>query len=119
MLSAPWHHHKQAGAQLRGCVLCQVVDEADRLLRQAYQDWLPFVVAAGGVQRGRGRGVLKFVASATLTHEPRQDRASGPALPPLPGPGSCRHQVQHAESCVHTDAENRTLVCNPAKLEQI
>ena len=48
----------------------QVVDEADRLLRQAYQDWLPFVVAAAEAQQGFGCGVLKFVASATLTRDP-------------------------------------------------
>ena len=56
-----------------GHVLLQVVDEADRLLRQAYQDWLPFVVAAGGAQQaqhGCRSGVLKFVASATLTRDP-------------------------------------------------
>ena len=71
-LSATCHHHGQAGAQL-DCFLRQVVDEADRLLRQAYQDWLPFVVAAGGVQQaqhGGGCGVLRIVASATLTRDP-------------------------------------------------
>jgi ATP-dependent RNA helicase DDX51/DBP6 len=54
-----------------------VVDEADRLLRQAYQDWLPFVVAAASTQEGPlqqqsfpGHRVLKFVASATLTRDP-------------------------------------------------
>ena len=54
-----------------------MVDEADRLLRQAYQDWLPSVVAAAGadsLQReaaeGSGSRVLKFVASATLTRDP-------------------------------------------------
>ena len=55
-----------------------MVDEADRLLRQAYQDWLPFVVAAAGadslqhgaVSDGSGSRVLKFVASATLTRDP-------------------------------------------------
>lgn len=54
-----------------------MVDEADRLLRQAYQDWLPFAVAAAGTQEGPqqqqglpGRRVLKFVASATLTRDP-------------------------------------------------
>lgn len=53
--------------------LRQVVDEADRLLRQAYQDWLPFVVAAAGAQQAQracGGAVLKFVASATLTRDP-------------------------------------------------
>ena len=56
----------------------QVVDEADRLLRQAYQDWLPFAVAAAGADglqqgassEGSGSRVLKFVASATLTRDP-------------------------------------------------
>ena len=48
-----------------------MVDEADRLLRQAYQDWLPFVVAAAGAQQKQcGHRVLKFVASATLTRDP-------------------------------------------------
>jgi len=69
----------------------QVVDEADRLLRQAYQEWLPQVLAAiahraacaaaavgsGGGSGGGGAGgggwrrpVVKIVASATLTRDP-------------------------------------------------
>ena len=39
--------HSDAAARLPGCPgRVQVVDEADRLLRQAYQDWLPHVLAA-------------------------------------------------------------------------
>ena len=66
-----------AGSARTGSVerssVCQVVDEADRLLRQTYQDWLPFVVAAAGAQQAQqaaGSAVLKFVASATLTRDP-------------------------------------------------
>ena len=62
-----------------------VVDEADRLLRQSYQEWLPRVLAAAGrahedasgaslgvraaVAAGERR-VVKIVASATLTRDP-------------------------------------------------
>lgn len=58
----------------------QVVDEADRLLRQAYQEWLPQVLAAvahrtdgggGGCSGGSWRRrVVKVLASATLTRDP-------------------------------------------------
>lgn len=70
----------------------QVVDEADRLLQQAYQEWLPQVLAAithraacaaadagsggGGIGGGGAGGggwrrpVVKIVASATLTRDP-------------------------------------------------
>jgi len=49
-----------------------VVDEADRLLRQAYQEWLPQVLAAISPQtRGaHQRRPVKVVASATLTRDP-------------------------------------------------
>ena len=63
-----------------------VVDETDRLLRQAYHGWLPRVVAAAHAaaageqaqqeeqqgQQGlpRRRRVVKFVVSATLTRDP-------------------------------------------------
>lgn len=78
------------------CAFCcvQVVDEADRLLRQAYQDWLPFVVGAAaatpqelqlhgsalGAATG-GRRVLKFVASATLTRDPAKLERLGLCCP--------------------------------------
>lgn len=42
-----------------------VIDETDRMLRQAYQSWLPKVL-----DRVRSRTVLKFVVSATLTRDP-------------------------------------------------
>ncbi|GAQ80742.1 Putative DEAD-like helicases superfamily protein [Klebsormidium nitens] len=65
-----------------------VVDETDRLLRQAYQDWLPIVLAAASAPSNQGdvstirrpmleRGirtpaprVVKLVLSATLTRDP-------------------------------------------------
>lgn len=55
--------------------LKQVVDETDRMLRQAYQDWLPAVLAAVQVgSTGRNQfgnmGPVKILASATLTHDP-------------------------------------------------
>ena len=59
----------------------QVVDETDRLLRQSYQEWLPFMVAATKPQGGRRRGgsgkievaelpIVKVIVSATLTQNP-------------------------------------------------
>ena len=68
------------GRRVKILSLCQVVDEADRLLRQAYQDWLSFVAAAGGAQQAQhssGRGALKFVASATLTRDPAKIQRLG------------------------------------------
>ena len=48
----------------------QVVDEIDRMLRQSYQDWLPFVMEAIRQNASRGDRVVKIVASATLTQDP-------------------------------------------------
>ena len=56
--------------------MLQVVDETDRLLRQAYQDWLPHVVVAtagdGGPHPSQPHGprVVKILVSATLTQDP-------------------------------------------------
>jgi ATP-dependent RNA helicase DDX51/DBP6 len=48
-----------------------VVDEADRLLRQGYQNWLPRVAAATAASAGAAAGrVIKLVVSATLTRDP-------------------------------------------------
>jgi ATP-dependent RNA helicase DDX51/DBP6 len=53
-----------------------VVDETDRLLRQAYSDWLPKVLAllssgsSGFDNLGERRRVVKLVVSATLTRDP-------------------------------------------------
>ncbi|KAK9824495.1 hypothetical protein WJX72_010815 [[Myrmecia] bisecta] len=70
------HLHGTAGfglSQLRFLV----VDETDRLLRQAYQDWLPHVVAATAPpaalpwqQAGHRPRVVKLIVSATLTQDP-------------------------------------------------
>ncbi len=49
----------------------QVVDEADRLLRQAFDDWLPLVMA--GLQESESicsYRAVKLIASATLTRDP-------------------------------------------------
>jgi ATP-dependent RNA helicase DDX51/DBP6 len=55
------------------------VDEADRILRQSYQGWLPLVISGAGArpprsavgERGRsGRRVRKLLVSATLTRDP-------------------------------------------------
>jgi len=73
--------HCRAHIALTAHASTQVIDEADRLLRQAYQDWLPFVTAAtepprephsqggswGSLDRQR---VIKIIASATLTRDP-------------------------------------------------
>ena len=61
-----------------------VVDEADRLLRQSYQEWLPKVGAAsgaGGGEPGQGRRVVKVVASATLTRDPSKIARLGLTTP--------------------------------------
>lgn len=50
-----------------------VVDEADRLLRQSYQEWLPTVTSALASQQAGyswQRRCVKIVASATLTRDP-------------------------------------------------
>lgn len=49
----------------------QVVDETDRMLRQAYQDWLPNLTAAlAKQQRPLHDRVVRIVVSATLTRDP-------------------------------------------------
>lgn len=50
-----------------------MVDEADRLLRQFYQGWLPALRGALAHPEGAGgrpRRVLQILVSATLTHDP-------------------------------------------------
>jgi ATP-dependent RNA helicase DDX51/DBP6 len=56
-----------------------VVDEADRILRQSYQGWLPLVIAGAGArpprvavgERGHSvRRLHKLLVSATLTRDP-------------------------------------------------
>lgn len=88
------------------CFLPQVIDETDRLLRQAYQDWLPFVTAAtvGGPGdppvRGPGgqpvggpqRHVLKIVASATLTRDPSKIERLGLNCPRYIALGASDHR---------------------------
>lgn len=46
-----------------------VVDEADRLLRQAYQEWLEHLQVATGFCEGNKR-IVKMIVSATLTRDP-------------------------------------------------
>ncbi len=49
----------------------QVVDETDRMLRQSYQDWLPYLTTALAAQKRAGHErVVKVVVSATLTRDP-------------------------------------------------
>ena len=56
-----------------------VVDEADRILRQSYQGWLPLVLASArqrlprmmiGERGSSSQRLKKIVVSATLTHDP-------------------------------------------------
>lgn len=50
-----------------------VVDEADRLLRQTYQNWLPRVLSASDgatSSTNSNKRVVKFIVSATLTKDP-------------------------------------------------
>ena len=81
-----------------------VVDEADRILRQSYQNWTPQVVAAAGARRPRTavgelgasrRRLKKILISATLTrdparlaglflHAPRMLVAAADGAPPSP-----------------------------------
>lgn len=91
----------------RVCV--QVVDETDRLLRQAYQDWLPFVTAAtadacrdggGLLAGGPRRRVLKIVASATLTRDPSKIERLGLHCPRNIALGATDHrQAGPAAEC--------------------
>ena len=47
------------------------MDETDRLLRQSYQDWLPYLTTAlEAQQRPLHQRVVKVVVSATLTRDP-------------------------------------------------
>ena len=49
----------------------QVVDETDRMLRQSYQDWLPYLTASlAAQQRPPPQRVVRVVVSATLTRDP-------------------------------------------------
>ena len=49
----------------------QVVDEADRLLRQSYHNWLPHVMAAIAAPPDIAKPrVVKILVSATLTRNP-------------------------------------------------
>ena len=48
-----------------------MVDETDRMLRQSYQDWLPYLTTAlAAQQRPLHQRVVKVVVSATLTRDP-------------------------------------------------
>ncbi len=82
-------------------LLLQVIDETDRLLRQAYQDWLPYVTAAtadacrdGGdlLTGGPRRRVLKIVASATLTRDPSKIERLGLHCPLYIAVGATDHR---------------------------
>ena len=88
-----------------------VVDEADRILRQSYQNWTPQVVAAAGARRPRTavgelgasrRRLKKILISATLTrdparlaglflHAPRMLAAASDAEAPSPEPSRARY----------------------------
>jgi ATP-dependent RNA helicase DDX51/DBP6 len=92
------------------CACAQVIDEADRLLRQSYQDWLPFVVAAtaplhqqpalehssahasaySGAQWQQR--VVKFIASATLTRDPAKLERLGLHAPRCIAVGAADHR---------------------------
>ena len=62
------------------CLVMQVIDESDRLLRQSYQEWLPKVLSAfkDGSIHGVATGselnlqprLVKIIVSATLTQDP-------------------------------------------------
>lgn len=78
--------------------MLQVVDETDRLMRQAYQDWLPFVTAATADAEGPPplgsprRRVLKIVASATLTRDPSKIERLGLHCPRYIALGATDHR---------------------------
>ena len=47
------------------------MDETDRMLRQSYQDWLPYLTTALAEQRRPvQQRVVRVVVSATLTRDP-------------------------------------------------
>ena len=81
-------------------VAAQVIDEMDRLMRQAYQDWLPFVTeatsrsasCAASSAPASGSRVLKFVASATLTRDPSKLERLGLHCPRCIALGSADHR---------------------------
>ena len=82
-------------------VMLQVIDETDRLLRQAYQYWLPFVAAATAdvgrdgwdpLAGGPRRRVLKIVASATLTRDPSKIERLGLHCPRYIALGATDHR---------------------------
>lgn len=63
---------QQPRGGLKPCML-QVVDEADRLLRQFYHGWLAALRAVLGPAAGAAgapRRVVQILVSATLTHDP-------------------------------------------------
>ena len=54
------------------------MDETDRMLRQSYQDWLPYLTAAlGEQQRAGSQRVVRVVVSATLTRDPSKAERLG------------------------------------------
>ncbi len=78
-----------------------MVDETDRLLRQAYQDWLPYVTEAiaeparelGSLSTGPSNPqVLKIVASATLTRDPSKIERLGLHCPRYIALGATDHR---------------------------
>lgn len=91
--------------------MVQVVDETDRLLRQAYQDWLPYVMEAtaeparelGSLHTGSlNPRVLKIVASATLTRDPSKIERLGLHCPRYIALGATDHrQVPPLEDSFH------------------
>ncbi|KAL2634035.1 hypothetical protein R1flu_005514 [Riccia fluitans] len=63
-----------------------VVDETDRLLRQAYQDWLPNVLAAAvhdPAESGLGLSSRNYVPGLVRTLRRSLHRGRGPAVPRL------------------------------------
>lgn len=81
------HHHANT------CT--QVVDEADRLLRQSYQEWLPHVLASLGrpshFSRAWGAAVAGASALRTCPANPALvARAAASTAAPLPASGSVR-----------------------------
>lgn len=106
--------------KLRGPAAAQVIDEMDRLMRQAYQDWLPFVTAAASRPPARsssggaasaapalGSRVLKFVASATLTRDPSKIERLGLHCPRCIALGSADHR--QASSHCDTPSDSRAM----------
>ena len=124
-----WQHtHGEAAHDSLCALLLQVVDEADRLLRQTYHGWLAALQAALAPPAGRAaRRVLRILVSATLTRDPSKlsrfdlhsPRCAHPAcagpLCRLPQPAAPTPFTLNASSSARSDGIS-TPVSTPVRM---